>query len=203
MPRNDLVLILDGEMTGNLWPDNEGQVIRDELVEIGVSALIEPEWKEVDSFSAIIQPSDAGYQRLVNHPKVGPMLTDNGLVGDIDKGLGQHPDVVDARLVAWLDGYSNAKNRTTHVPYGGSGVAHFDRKYIEHYLPRFSARLTWWPYDVGVMRRMYELAGVPWSPSYEAKTHRALDDARAHAEEFRYTLHTLREWYGAYVEPRS
>lgn len=187
MPRNDLILFLDCEMTGNIFDPTHG-VFDDELVEIGVSALIEPTWKEVDSFTAVIQPSKAAYDRMLAHPVVGPMLTDNGLVADIDAGLGQHPEIVDARLVAWLDGRSNSKNKKSHTPFGGSGVAHFDRKYIDYYLPRFSARITFWEYDVGGYRRLWNLAGAPWTDAYEAKTHRALDDARAHAEEFRYAL---------------
>lgn len=194
MPRSDLILILDGEMTGN-GPD-------DELIEIGIVALEAPGWNEVSYFDAVIQPSPTGVERLLAQPRTTPIwqiLRDNGLVGQVEGGEGKPPFIVDIELNSWIDSMSSAKNRSSHVPFGGSGVLHFDRKYIDKRLPDFSNRITFWAYDVAVSRRFYELAEVPWTPAYEAKTHRALDDARAHAEEFRYTLQTLRDWHRAHA----
>lgn len=195
MPRNDLILVLDCEMTGN--------TDRDELTEVGVVALQYPDWQEIDSFSRVIQPTAGAMDHLRENPKVSEMLTSNGLVKDIEDGLGLPPDAVDAQLVEWLDSKTDKKHRKTHVPYGGSGVTWFDRKYIAKFLPRFNDRITYRAFDTSVLRSTFALAGVPWTSAYESKTHRALDDARAHAEELRYVVESLRTWYGAYTTPQD
>lgn len=69
------------------------------------------------------------------------------------------------------------------VPLGGSGVSHFDRKYIKRDWVHLDSRLAYWSYDVGVMRRMLALAGVEFPQ--EEKAHRALADARQHLAEAR------------------
>lgn len=69
------------------------------------------------------------------------------------------------------------------VPLGGSGVSHFDRKYIARDWTQLDHRLAYWSYDVGVMRRMLALAGVEFPQ--EEKAHRALADARQHLAEAR------------------
>jgi oligoribonuclease (3'-5' exoribonuclease) len=105
------------------------------------------------------------------------MHVKNGLLNDLDYGFTR--DEVDRDIAAWLP------SGTDHIPFGGSGVLHFDRKFIDKYLPRLGKRITYWAYDVGPIRRTASRVGYPWL-SQDAKTHRALDDARFHAEEFRY-----------------
>lgn len=187
MPRTDLILVLDGEMTGNESDD--------ELIEIGVVALAEPDWREVSYFQSIIKPTPYALGRLLSHTVVRPMLEGNGLIGDLALDRGTTPEDADQSLIDWLKPLTPSKYKTTHIPYGGSGVTWFDRKYIDKALPRFSKRITYRAFDTSVMRSTYELAGVPWTPAYESKTHRALDDARAHAEELRYVAKTLSDWH--------
>ena len=86
-------------------------------------------------------------------------------------------------ILTWLKEFVGTD--TTHIPYGGSGVLHFDRRFIDYFMPTFSKRVTHWAYDVGVLRRTFIKAGVKYA-DMSGKTHRALDDARVHAEEWRY-----------------
>lgn len=71
----------------------------------------------------------------------------------------------------------------------GSGVAAFDHPFIKQKMPLLNAKLAYYPFDVGVVRRMSQiLAGKPVvNPtlhSYgEAKEHRALADIKAHLAE--------------------
>jgi oligoribonuclease (3'-5' exoribonuclease) len=189
MPRNDLMLVLDLECTGNQDDDD--------IIEIGCVLLSLPSLEEISYFWSLVRPDPYNWTRmLTTNPKVTQMHTVNGLIRDIDgdgyeSGPISPPSVldVDGYLVDWLDGQTD-KNRL-HIPLGGSGVSHFDRKYIKRDLPRFDGRLTHWAFDVGVLRRTFALVGLPWFESGETKSHRALDDARLHADEFRYAVKAL------------
>jgi len=109
----------------------------------------------------------------------------NGLADDIEEGLaaGTLPTLSDLndRLLALFD---------KHVSHGdtvvlsGSGIAKFDSKWVDHYLPDVASRLVYWPNDVGVVRRSYRRAiGTDLTPVNQDKTHRAYDDVLCHFEE--------------------
>lgn len=180
MPNKDLILILDTETTGN-----EDQ---DELIEFGAVMLDSPSLREIGSFTAVIRPSAMAMKRLLDKPVVKSMHEKNGLLAELDAGLGFHHEVVDAQITHWLNQYTEER---THIPYGGSGVVHFDRKYIDKFLPRVSKRITYWAYDVGSPRRMAELGGSKIY-SIEGKNHRALQDARVHADELRFYVNRFK-----------
>lgn len=199
-PRDDLILFLDLETTGTDVP-------KDEIIEVGMSLVSTEEgYPEVASFSSIVLPSDAALIRLMDKKVVREMHQANGLLDEIievrDRISGvTTPDGyegstfyrdygrytqkgVESEVQLWLN-TSPVGIDTTHIPLGGSGVLHFDRRFIKHFMPRLDARLTHWAYDVGVLRRSFIKAGVKYA-SMDAKTHRALDDARVHAEEWRW-----------------
>lgn len=78
----------------------------------------------------------------------------------------------------------------------GSGVLHYDKKWIMHHLPRSRHSFTYWGYDVGVVRRVLrDLAGMPL-PNTERNLsgvkHRALDDAVSAVLEMRLYLSQLK-----------
>ncbi len=182
-PRKDLIVFLDLETTGN----DEA----DEIIEIGMVMLKAPDWQEIGSFSQVVYPNDSAWDRLIHNDVVYQMHQLNGLLLDATSDKAVVREKAEGRALAWLDGLTDGS--TTHIPLGGSGVSHFDRPYLRREMPDLSKRFTYWAYDVGVVRRMYELTdGIGW-PSQDGKTHRALDDARVHAEEFRYGLELLGE----------
>lgn len=174
MPQSNLALILDTETTGNKDED--------ELIEIGMVMLDVPSLNELGRFTAVVQPNPEAFKRLVDNDVVRKMHEVNGLLQDLKDGIGQHPDVVDARIQSWLLQYTSERS---HIPYGGSGVSHFDRQYIRKSLPRLDKRITFWALDVGAVRRIFALKGAS-TMSIDAKTHRALDDALVHAAELRF-----------------
>lgn len=72
----------------------------------------------------------------------------------------------------------------------GSGVAAFDLNLIRTKMPELAKWLVYYPFDVGVLRRTLRvLIGKdivnPTPKSYQdgKKTHRAMDDVKAHLEE--------------------
>lgn len=174
MPQSNLALMLDTETTGNQSED--------EMIEMGMVMVDVPSLNELGTFTVVIQPTPAAMQRLLQNQIVREMHEKNGLLADLQQGLGVHPDVADARINNWLNQFADER---THIPYGGSGVAHFDRQYIVKALPRLNKRITYWALDVGSVRRIFSLQGAS-TASIEAKTHRALDDAKVHTEELRF-----------------
>jgi oligoribonuclease (3'-5' exoribonuclease) len=175
MPVNNLALILDTETTGN-EPDSE-------LIEIGMVMLDVPSLVQLGEFTVVIEPSPEQFSAMVHKKVVKEMHEKNGLLQDLLDEKCVPPDVADGMIMMWLDQFT--ENDRTHIPYGGSGVSHFDRQYITRQLPRLNRRITYWALDVGAVRRIFSLQGAS-TASIDAKTHRALDDAKVHAEELRY-----------------
>lgn len=174
MPNMSLALILDTETTGN-----EGV---DELIEIGMVMLDVPSLNELGRFSIVVEPSPDGFSRLMGKDVVRKMHEANGLLADILEGKGVSAAEADRTISRWLDQFTTER---THIPYGGSGVSHFDRQYIRASLPTLDRRITFWAYDVGSVRRVFAIGGAA-TASIDAKTHRALDDALVHADELRF-----------------
>jgi oligoribonuclease (3'-5' exoribonuclease) len=174
VPNNNLILILDLETTGN--------EDLDEIVEFGGVMLDSPSLNEIGSFSIVIQPSTAAFKRLMEKDVVRKMHETNGLLADLQAGKGVSVDVADDQIVHWIKQFTED---SSHVPYGGSGVSHFDRPYIKRFLPKLNKRITYWALDVGSSRRIAMLRGSQ-TASIEAKDHRALQDSRVHADELRF-----------------
>lgn len=192
-PRTDFVLFLDLEATGSKDED--------EIVEVGIVLLETQKWQEVASYTHVVEPTQAGYQRMMDSDKVRGMHEESGLLDDIIHYKMNLPGLatigaIDTDVVEFLNKVIG-KN-TTHIPYGGSGVSWYDRKFIKRDMPKFDKRITHFALDVGPPKRMWKLAHVPWLVSEEAdKTHRALEDARFHADEFRFVLRDLQEGWEA------
>jgi len=174
MPQSNLALILDTETTGN-EPDSD-------LIEIGMVMLDVPSLSELGHYTIVIEPSPEQFSAMMEKTVVREMHEKNGLIADLIAHKGVHPEIADSLINRWLDQYSADRS---HIPYGGSGVAHFDRQYITRQLPRLNKRITYWALDVGSVRRIFALQGAS-TASIDAKTHRALDDAQVHAAELRF-----------------
>jgi len=196
-PREDIALFLDLETTGS---DKE----LDEIIEIGVVALdtTKEDVPEIRAFSSIVLPSAKAMHRLLSKKVVREMHEKNGLLDELYAGIDEmnsghlgpprhNPIYVSNQLNLWLNEIAGTDD--THIPYGGSGVMHFDRPFIDKTFTLFGRRLTYWAHDVGPIRRAYVKAGgVNWPDQEVGKTHRALDDARFHAEEWRFALRLFR-----------
>lgn len=176
MPSSLYTLWIDLETTGNS-PDSD-------IIEVG-AVLTDVSGREVlGEFTAVAQPSVFELRQIYNVPKVLDMHTKNGLLGELENTVNPSIVTVDKQMNDWLN---NLYPSNQHLPLGGSGVSHFDRQYIKRQMPSIDKRLTYWSYDVGVLRRTWELMGLEPMPFEEDdKTHRALDDIKLHIEEWKY-----------------
>lgn len=186
MPREDLILFLDLETTGV-------DETFDEIIEVGIVMLDSHTLEEIDHLNVVIAPTDSAYERMEGKDVVRKMHEVNGLADLIRQDRFKNMflpgrETADAQIIGWLK--SHVGNDNTQIPYGGSGVAHFDRRFIKKYLPRFDKMITHWAYDVGTIRRAFVKAGLQTADNFlekqgQEKDHRALQDARVHADEFR------------------
>lgn len=187
-PRTDIQLWLDLECTG---AQDE-----DEIVEIGLVLTDSETLSEIDTYSHLVVPSTAGWARMEATAAVMTMHRKSGLYDDLARvrelrSSEYNIESVDDEVIEWLRSFTGTNS--THIPLGGSGVSHYDRKYIRRDMPKLDKRLTYWAYDVGSTRRQFQLFGVPWYSAPSDKEHRALSDARRHLDELRYVGEVLRK----------
>lgn len=176
MPRKDLIFWIDLETTGSSDAEH--------IVEIGAAFTTATDFSVLSTFSQVIKPSMNGWDRLEANEFVLNMHKKSGLYEDM-KSSTVTLNEASTLLMDWFHGVAGT---TEHVPLAGSGVSHFDRKYIRRDLPELDSRLTYWAYDVGVLRRTFQLVGAPTyiaGDVYEPK-HRGLDDVRMHIDEFKF-----------------
>lgn len=123
-------------------------------------------------------------------PVVQNMHALNGLWDDVC-GSRLSTEAADEVLASTL---SEVQRHCGPIHIAGSGVGHFDMRYLRRHFPRSFSHFEFAPYDVGSVRRiMRDLAGIDTTSvadpqqksSGEAKAHRALDDAWAHLHETR------------------
>lgn len=165
---------LDLETTGS----NE---FEDVILEVGV-VITDAELNELTALSWVLRDDD---EKLVKADSVvQEMHRINGLENDVADAWLSVEDL-DLDLMLLLKGYGKKHD----FVLAGSGVSHFDRRFLAEYLPTFLKYFRYYSIDVGVLRRTLKLAGrqdLLLPLSQENKTHRALDDARLHLEELRY-----------------
>lgn len=96
------------------------------------------------------------------------------------------PSDVDLLAWDWLDRQRReCGNPDESFVLAGSGVSHFDRRWMKRDLPRFESLFTYWSIDIGHLRRFAtRVVGMDDPvPVTEKKPHRALDDALLHVQE--------------------
>lgn len=174
------------------WIDLEtdGNQDTNTIIEIG-AVMTDREMNELD-FKQIVLYFDRAWRGMLD-PVVLDMHTKNGLLNECDESE-ILPSDADDMMVAWIKQFTKGG----HIPLAGSGVSHFDRRFIERELPKLIKYLTYWHYDVGTFRRMLKLFEIPLTYEYAAKdglTHRGLDDIRAHIEESKSYRDQLRAYF--------
>lgn len=174
------------ELTHLLWLDLEttgADDQADEIIEIGM-ILTDLDLDEIDELCTIVRPSHEAFCRLAENEYLRDMHGDNGLlyacIGDDACPISE----ADEEVCAWLDVHGVQPQA---VAVAGSGVGHFDTRFIARQMPMLAARVTYYPVDIGNLRRSYRFAtGSDLAPGInDAKPHRALDDVRLHLTEAR------------------
>ena len=169
----------------------------DEIVEVGVIGTT-LDLKPLFEVETMIAPTRRTLRRAGANPVVYGMMMANGLWGDLEAaiGTGLFPSLnsVETDLVALINRYSAPGAK---VVLAGSGVGTFDSRFIKVQMPALAARLTYYPHDIGVLRREWKIAtGHDLVDSDNNKTHRAFDDVLCHLEEAR----AYREVFGLLAE---
>ena len=188
-----------GERKGRnfiFWLDLEctGSEDDDDVLELGAS-ITDRDLNELD-YRSIVFPALPDMLENMK-PVVTEMHTKNGLLEDVKAlGLVSSPmerqmilGAADEELAAWVRSLAGGD----HMLFAGSGVAHYDRKYIKRDFPQLNDRLTHFALDIGTTRRISEFGGLQFPESHYDKTHRALDDARMHCNEMRVYVKWVKE----------
>jgi oligoribonuclease (3'-5' exoribonuclease) len=165
----------DLETTGLEWDGPSAAILEAAFVLTTVDLV------EVASASAVVSPPGASQDHdalWASMPEVvRQMHRDNGLWQEATRG-GTPMLHVEPELLGWLDEHGAVAG--SQVWLAGSGVAHFDRFWVQAHMPRLASRLdAYYTLDVGEVRRALHDAGVrlPGEPA-QPKVHRAVPDVR-------------------------
>ncbi len=160
----------------------------DDIVEIAM-IVTDMSLQPVMQYTEVIQPEHGDwYDRMRSIDAVFDMHTKNGLIEDLQSGVAPDLFSVDREIVSIL---KEMEIREKAIMLAGSGVGHFDARFIRHHMKYLSKHLAYPVIDVGVMRRFVrDVVGrpdmIPNEGDGSIKTHRAMDDIKLHLEEARY-----------------
>jgi oligoribonuclease len=192
-PIKDPMLWLDLETTGSSCDKG------DEIIEVGC-VLTTSDMEELGEFSSVVKPGPHALGRMMQNTIVREMHTKNGLLAEVlnaDDSLKINKvtdDLLSWMMKAWLGrpmrlavtGRGSPLIQPGTLILAGSGVGHFDRKFIDKYMPQLSKMLRYWCIDIGTIRRAHDMwVGTTVSVENDNKTHRAIDDAYCHLREAR------------------
>lgn len=181
---DDLLMWVDLETTGT-------DVRYDDIIEIA-AIWTDTELEEVSRWEAVIRWSDEGKRRIDSNDVVFEMHRINGLYNQIESGVTDY--VAD---MLWPDNDLRSEMERVNLASGrpamqqqvlaGSGVAHFDRRFLDANMPAVTDMLRYYCVDVGVVRRAWRMWTGETVPavSQADKTHRAMDDIESHLDEAR------------------
>lgn len=192
------ILWLDLETDGNKPSSNIleiGMAITDQNLQI-LNKPLEPRAVDISAtFEATFRPKEIDITEI--DPFVVEMHTKNGLWLEIlnDDPRDAYTDYIalERDILLWINRWHPS---TEHMALAGSGVLHFDRQYIRRYLPRLDKSLTYWGYDVGVIRRFLKdhVKSEPDTSYLEQPNHRALQDVIAAIQEYKAYRDWVADW---------
>lgn len=178
----DKIFWLDLECTGS--DDDE------EVVELG-AAITDRDLNIIEERSYVLPATAERYALMsdvvVNMHRKSGLYNEIKVVPDFEKDMTLAQ--VDAELAEWVRSFNGGH----HMPLAGSGVSHYDRKYIKRDFPLLDKRLTYYALDIGSVRRIVDLAGINWGEDHFEKTHRALDDVKTHIWETKRFLNWCKQ----------
>lgn len=164
------VIFLDLETTG-LDPAN------DRILEIAC-AHVDAQLQPLAGWHSVIRPNP-GIALAMDDPYVRDMHTQNGLLAELEAGVGLTISEAQPQLAAWLA----ALGPGPHTLAGDS--VHFDLGFLRSWMPvvaeMFSHRLL----DVSAFRVAREHLGMPIAAKGPG-AHRAREDVMASIEKLRY-----------------
>lgn len=173
-----------------LWVDLEttgGDEKLDDIIEVG-ALLTDFELKQIARpFQHVAYPRKSAYDRMMADDVVRAMHEKNGLL-EACRDITYSPSLymVENLMLKWLSDVEHCEPQTLIL--AGSGVSHFDQRFIQTQMPRVNELLRYATMDIGVVRRflrMIHMLPRSGNPERDPKNHRALDDISLHLEEAR------------------
>lgn len=160
------------------------------ILEVGV-VVADPDGRTLTEAAWLVSPLPHHLRELP--PEVYEMHRTSGLLADLEAAPALPlPGDVDLAVAALLDRHTV----DGRIILAGSGVSHFDVRWIARHLPATCYRLTYWTYDVGVIRRLLATIDPDLPRPANPKAHRALPDARDHRDEWHHYRTLLRDCHG-------
>jgi len=171
------------------WIDLETTGIDDRLdpiLEIGlIITRTTPPFKTVVAYEAVVAPEGNWRDRMDDF--VLDMHTGNNLLNDIESH-GRLLADVEQEVISLLKEHGRPHN----YMLAGSGVSHFDRRFIASQMPGLEKWLQYPNMDVGILRRALKFSGRRDLDAFGQtfaistdKPHRGLDDVADHLNEWR------------------
>jgi oligoribonuclease len=149
------------------------------ILEVGL-IITDENFDEIHAQDWIVRPARGHLDQMPD--VVRDMHQYSGLLAALATGRSSLCEHVDVDISNALDEHRLVDHQFI---LAGSGVGHFDSRWIRLHLPKTARQLTYWTIDVGVLRRFLEfVVGVDLGEPPD-KPHRALDDARLHLDEAR------------------
>lgn len=167
-------LVLDLEATG--LDERFDDII--EMAAIGVDA----DYNVLFEYTSPVEITPSGMRRLKENVHVLNMHTSTGLLGELQYGQYETRHQVEHDLLDFI----RTEGDGSKPLLSGSGVGHYDQRFLRHQMPELAAALHHRPNDIGAAREEFKrVNGFDLVDANTKKTHRALDDARCHLEELR------------------
>lgn len=164
------------------------------ILEVGV-AITEatPPFEVLDTFSAVVRYPDRPIDRIreMMPPEVQTMHDASGLWAEITARHGTDLWKTERLVIDLVRRHipKRGNGAKGNLMVAGSGVSHFDRRWIRRHMPTLESYLDYPMLDVGVLRRTWRLVLGDAAPDHSGHgggtRHRALDDVADHLEEFR------------------
>lgn len=173
-------------MSNWAWVDVETtgvDLVKDEILEIAV-VVTTSKLVEIDAFEALIRHNSL--------PELNPFVLDMHTRNGLWAAISEHGKLLKEVEESLGNFLSDNLGGLKHLVLAGSGVSHFDSKFINKFFPEASKLLTFWTNDAAVLKRGYEAAGFKTGKKGRKDT-RGLDECRKHIEEWKYYVSKFKE----------
>ncbi len=170
-----------------VWLDLETSALEPEVGQVLEIAAIATDDKlqEFERFHVVVRLDDDGMEEAVAQMHMQSGLYDLCVASSVSESDAEQ------LFCLWLEGVVGAGSKAYMA---GSGVSHFDMRWVAHTMTKAMQWFEYAPVDVGVLRRSLREMGMNpptlGRSSGETKAHRAMADVEAHLQEFRM----IKDW---------
>lgn len=192
-PKVEHLLWLDLETDGSNECENN-------ILEIGCILTDVTGDEVLFEFESVVAPLNNVLRHEIE-PVIVEMHEKNGLWADLASPNVPTSWTVERSVIDLLELHGVRKHR---VAMAGSGVSHFDARFITEQMPILSRWFKYWQLDMGHVRRFLDFSGYGYvlrkDDQQDEKPHRGLADARLHLAEYRHYQEQFGKAFAALIE---